>query len=149
MRSRRFLSNSLRAISTLSGVLLMVGCNSGTPVGRVAGVVTYDGKPLAKAEVEFTPQGEGTSSVGFTNEEGEYELQYTLKKKGARLGKHTVRVQLLIMNPQSQAEIRYASQTAKIECEVAKGSNEIDIELPGVDFDQIRKERRAKRSRKS
>ena len=149
MRRKNPISIWLRAISLLGGALLVTGCGSGTPVGRVEGVVTYDGKPLPQAEVEFTPVGDGTSSVGFTNGEGEYYLQYTLKKKGALLGKHTVRVQLLAMNPQSQAEIRYASQTAHIECEVEKGSNKIDIELPAVDFDQIKKERRSQRRRKT
>ncbi len=141
---RKSLISAVRcAIGILGGIVLLVGCDSGTPVGKVSGVVTYDGKPLASAEVEFTPQGEGTSSVGFTNQEGKYELQYTLQKKGALPGKHKVRVQLLTMNENSQAQVRYASQQAAIECEVAIGSNEINIELPAVkDLPKGRKRRR-------
>jgi hypothetical protein len=119
----------------------LVGCDTGVPVGQVTGVVTYAGQPLPQAEVEFTPKGDGTSSVGFTNHEGRYELQYTLHRKGALLGSHVVRVQSLSRNENDQARIRVASRTAGIECEVASGSNEINIELPAVEPSQLRPQR--------
>lgn len=140
------LSGSTRAWITTATLVMCLGistgCDSGTPVGRVSGVVSYGGKPLATAEVEFTPIGSGTSSVGFTNQEGEYELQYTLKKKGAILGKHQVSVRSLSFDDRIQAEIRAASIQASLECEVASGSNEFNIDLPVVEIKAARRNRR-------
>jgi len=142
---------SRNCLSTFSGriggmILLvgatLVGCDSGVPVGKVTGVVTYAGAPLTGAEVEFTPKGDGTSSVGFTDQEGEYELQYTLHRKGALLGSHAVQVRSLSMDEGEQAKIRAASQNAKIECEVESGSNEFNIDLPAVDPSQLGRKRR-------
>lgn len=120
----------------LGSLALIFGCDSGTPVGYVSGIVTYGEAPLVSAEVEFTPVGQGTSSVGFTNQKGEYELQYTLQKKGALLGMHKVSVRSLELNDHAQARIRAASRQARLECEVTSGSNEFNIELPIVELER-------------
>lgn len=142
--SRNCLSTFLGRTSGLILLIVatLVGCDSGVPVGKVTGVVTYAGAPLSGAEVEFTPKGDGTSSVGFTNQEGEYELQYTLHRKGALLGSHAVQVRSLSMDDREQAKIRAASQSAKIEYEVEPGSNEFNIDLQAVDPSQLGRNRR-------
>lgn len=68
------------------------------PLELVSGIVTMDDKPLAHAEVVFVPQEEWkedkkpASSVGYTDEQGRFELTYLKDIKGAALGKHTVRI---------------------------------------------------------
>lgn len=43
--------------------------------GNVDGVVQFDSKPLANAEVYFDPLGDGTFASGIANELGEFELK--------------------------------------------------------------------------
>jgi hypothetical protein len=62
-------------------------------LGRVTGTVNLDGQPLPEANVEFQPvDPNGSPSFGFTDHDGEYELGYSLDRKGAVLGKHLVRI---------------------------------------------------------
>lgn len=72
--------------------LLLVGCNSGPPLGEVTGKVTIDGEPVANAMVTFQPIGIGRPSSGETNEKGEYTLNYTADLTGALVGKHKVSI---------------------------------------------------------
>ncbi len=70
-----------------------IGCGSSNApeLGSVHGVVTLDGKPLEGATVEFYPT-RGRPSIATTDEDGEYNLKYTLEEMGATLGQHTVRI---------------------------------------------------------
>jgi hypothetical protein len=70
------------------------GCNTPSDqpeLAPVSGVVTLDGKPLANKTVIFTPPT-GRPSMGTTNEEGEYELRYTMTIEGAIIGTHDVTI---------------------------------------------------------
>ena len=74
---KRFLTISL-CIAIFSATLCIVGCGDGRlKTEPVRGVITLDGKPLADATVNFTPEneGEGIASFGQTNEQGMYLLQ--------------------------------------------------------------------------
>jgi len=77
----------------LANIALICGCAaSDVPeTGEVVGVVTLDGQPVPQATVEFAPE-EGRTSIGETNEKGEYVLRYTPKIAGAKVGKHVVRI---------------------------------------------------------
>ena len=79
--------------ATLLVCLLLAGCETGPALAPVEGTVTLDGNPVQGAEVEFEPTGEGgRPSVGITDANGHYELDYTMKEKGALLGEHIVRI---------------------------------------------------------
>lgn len=88
-------SNRVRVPSLVLFGLLSVGCSSGpndTPnVGEVTGTVTFEGDPLAGATVTFDPD-EGRQSTATTDEQGRYVLRYSEKLKGAKIGKHTVKI---------------------------------------------------------
>lgn len=73
--------------------LELAGCSEqeGPDLGQVIGTVTLDGKPLEGASLSFQPEA-GRSSKGFTDESGNYELQFTLDRKGAVLGQHMVEI---------------------------------------------------------
>lgn len=60
-------------------------------LGKVTGVVTLDGKPLADAIVEFRPE-QGRPSSGLTDDEGHYSLVYLGDTQGALIGTHSVRI---------------------------------------------------------
>lgn len=128
---------------SLVGVLCLLGCGGSggdTPdLGKVSGVVTVNGQPLANAIVTFTPQGEGRPSVGETNESGEYSLLYTASESGAMIGQHTVSVALIQAddeesygeqeNEEAATGLPPAATDGSIVKEVKSGSNDLNIEL--------------------
>src|SRR2546430_10070706 len=65
---------------------------------------TMGGQPLAGATVTFTPKGEGSSSQGFTNENGEYVLNYAVGIDGAVIGEDRKSTRL----NSSHSQISYA-----------------------------------------
>ncbi len=129
------------ALGLLLLSLIMAGCGSSNkiPLGRVEGVITVDGQPLDGAEIVFEPTN-GRSSVGWTDEKGHYELDYTMETKGAILGTHVVRIKSARSasggegdGPKVEArkEIlpgKYHTSST-LTAEVTKGNNVIDFAL--------------------
>ncbi|UUO06547.1 carboxypeptidase regulatory-like domain-containing protein [Blastopirellula sp. J2-11] len=92
----KFLSSQSHTLSTLLALLavsLAVGCSnsSGPELGYVEGVVTFDGKSLEYAEIQFEPLN-GRPSLGISDSNGHYALRFTGTRNGATLGKHVVRI---------------------------------------------------------
>lgn len=74
---------------------LLTGC-APTPedqpdIATVKGLVVLESKPVEGALVTFAPEN-GRPSTGITDSEGKYELAYNPKVKGAKIGKHIVRI---------------------------------------------------------
>lgn len=72
----------LKAIGFSLAVFCIAGCGKGVvqpdPSVVVTGVVTMDGKPLAKATVRFVPEDgakQGFGGAGITDSAGKYELR--------------------------------------------------------------------------
>ena len=84
---RTLLSAALTALAAVTA-----GCDSGPPMGQVSGKVTFQGKPLPNAEIEFQPVDNRPSSSARTDAEGRYKLQFTSKKSGALVGEHVVAI---------------------------------------------------------
>lgn len=81
----------MRALLVLF-VFWIAGCGDGGPkLMKAGGVVTYNGAPLAEADVVFVPDAGGQPSIGRTDKEGRFTLQ-TTGKPGAPLGDHKVSV---------------------------------------------------------
>ncbi|EAQ79271.1 hypothetical protein [Blastopirellula marina] len=80
------------ALVALTGVI-GCGANRGDlpDLVDVTGRITVDGKQTPGLRVVFEPEF-GRRSVGFTNEAGEFSLQYLTSVDGAVPGKHTVKV---------------------------------------------------------
>ena len=89
---RTFTRASTAAALSLTAVALL-GCSrtGGPPLGKVSGVVTLDGQPLADAIVTFAP-ATGRPSQGMTGSDGRYTLAYTVEQSGAIVGDHVVRI---------------------------------------------------------
>jgi hypothetical protein len=115
---------------------LMMGGSNIPPLGRVTGMVTLDGKPLANAVVTFIPMSEeankeakGSGSSAYTDASGRYDLQYSPEEFGALIGKHLISITAL--DPNTGRELlppAYNSNTTLTEV-VKPGSNTIDLPL--------------------
>lgn len=131
---------------------LVVGCGgpSDTPdLGSVSGTIELNGKPLADAQIEFSPE-KGRGSIATTDANGHYVLKYTNDLDGAVLGSHTVRIttgkagsggegsDATAATPE-RIPPKYNSQT-DIKVEVKAGSNTFDykIDSGGQTFPTIR-----------
>lgn len=73
--------------------LTTIGCSkgSGLKTGNVSGTVTFEGKPVANAQVVFQPKQGGQNAVGTTDANGRYTLM-TGTDRGALIGEHRVTV---------------------------------------------------------
>jgi len=71
---------------------------------EVSGTLTYKGKPVPYALINFTPE-EGRSSVAETDAEGRFTIRYTMDKAGVQVGKHKVSVSPRQNVPGTQASI--------------------------------------------
>jgi hypothetical protein len=118
------------------GAFLVAGC--GGPehpkVGRVSGVVTLDGQPLAEATVMFQPT-EGRASIATTDSSGKYSLIYLDGVPGAKLGAHQVIIRTEIPGEDGQPPIakeklpkKYHENT-ELTAEVKPGANTFDFDL--------------------
>ncbi|SIN85929.1 hypothetical protein SAMN05444166_1306 [Singulisphaera sp. GP187] len=94
-----------RRLAWVCGVAFVLGCSSSEPsqspwevdpakLVPAKGVVTLDGKPLAKAVVAFMTSS-GMSSVGETNAEGQYVVE-SAGHKGILPGDYKVSVSYLV-----------------------------------------------------
>src|SRR5712675_2209436 len=81
-------------------IVFLAGCGGGPNVVAVTGVLTYKGKPVTNAYVDFVPE-KGRPSWGQTDEQGRFKLDYDPQRNGALVGKHKVSVR---MRATTQAE---------------------------------------------
>jgi hypothetical protein len=72
-------------------LLALAGCGGGPKVVKVSGTLTYKGKPVPNARVNFTPAN-GRPSWGETDGQGNFTLHYDRNQDGAERGKHKVSV---------------------------------------------------------
>lgn len=76
-------------------VTVFSGCGSNGPtLYKVTGKITMDGEPLKNAEVRFLPIPKGNEPVrpssAMTDDKGNYTLEYSSKKSGAKPGSYQV-----------------------------------------------------------
>ena len=122
--------------------LALTGCggsSDGTQLAAVAGKVTLDGQPLAKATVTFQPDS-GAPSVGMTDSSGYYKLEFSTTRSGAIADvKHTVRITTgekgivddkgkTVGGTPEKVPAKYNTNT-ELTKDVKSGKNTIDFEL--------------------
>lgn len=84
---------SLIPASSILCSFFVAGCSQGPEVGAVTGVVKWNGEPVPFAYVVFQPvDPPGTYGSAYTNEAGEYSLQYSESLDGALVGNHKVTI---------------------------------------------------------
>ncbi len=126
----RFSNSVWRAgLAAAALVTLTAGCGSDLGIATVEGRVTQNGQPVAGHWVRFTPTGGGRSGNGRTDGDGRYELAYTAKDKGARVGSNRVEVGTGGEIDGRGNEISAPVQVYSTEKLVEDGDNVIDLEI--------------------
>lgn len=112
-----------------------IGCDSGPVTGTVKGTVTYQGKPVGNARINFVDDAHGVSSNVATNTSGEYTLPDALP-----IGEYAVDVGPLIPDdPANQKSLPALTvklppkvlntTTSGIKFTINKGVNEFNLEI--------------------
>lgn len=92
-----YVSNLFRAGWVVSGCLavtLTSGCGysgNGYELAPVTGVIVYNGKPLERGSLMFTPVDDGPSAQGIIEEGGRFSMT-TVGDTGAVIGKHEISI---------------------------------------------------------
>jgi len=144
-RTVSILTSARTSIACLAGVSLMVASLAGCSrsVGATAsGTVTVDGKPApAGIRVDFEPQIKGgSSSSGYTDDDGRYEMRFNVNRLGVMPGESVVRISILPeigitgepLVPESLRAIRLPDSVGRntaIRKTVQPGANTIDIAI--------------------
>lgn len=95
------------------------GCGNNASLAPVSGTATYQGQPVAKLGVFFSPQpvGEnfspGPYSRGTTDEDGKFSLVTRHKDPGALIGLHTVTLKYADIGETEMADLRQNLAEAK------------------------------------
>jgi hypothetical protein len=82
----------------VAAAVSLAGCGGGPTYVPVSGRVTLDGKPHPNAFVSFQPisnkdnPNPGKGSMGLTDKDGRFVLQWEAGKDGALVGEHRVRI---------------------------------------------------------
>ncbi|MDX1945912.1 MAG: carboxypeptidase regulatory-like domain-containing protein [Pirellulaceae bacterium] len=118
----------------------LAGCEqTDANLGLVSGRVTLDGEPLAAALVVFSPVEQGGSqSLGKTDADGKYVLNFAPGLSGAQLGRHTISITTFepaapdadppIAGSPERVPAKYNLKTELVR-EVQPGENTHDFEL--------------------
>lgn len=129
-------------ISLLGLGIAVMGCGSGLPaappLAAVEGTITMDKQVLPGVVVMFMPDA-GRSSVGLTDKNGVYTLEFDAANKGAVPGKHKVKIMKSMeadlasaaakKGPPQPIPSRYNNQTT-LETDVKAGEkNKINFDL--------------------
>jgi hypothetical protein len=121
-------------VALFFSLVVLVGCDSGPPMGDVSGTVSIDGQvPAEGSSITFFPNGGKSPSAGALIKEGKYS---------ARVAVGPARVEIRIPKPASKAKqvdrgpssagsglIEYAlpveyHEKSKLTFDVQRGSNE-------------------------
>jgi len=110
---------SLIAVALSATVLIAItGCGGGD-FAPVSGTVTYDGEPVAKLRLVFSPKpiGEnyavGPYSQGVTDENGKFSLITRYKDTGAFIGAHQVAFEYSDISETAMSDLLSAMDDAK------------------------------------
>ena len=110
---------SLIAVAVSATVLIaMTGCGGGD-FAPVSGTVTYDGQPVSKLKVVFSPKpiGEnysvGPFSHGVTDGSGKFTLMTRYKDPGAFIGAHQLAFEYSDISETAMSDLQSALNDAK------------------------------------
>jgi hypothetical protein len=128
----------------LLACVLAAGCG-GSKVVPVSGTITYKGKPVPNAFVNFVPEN-GRPSMGETDPNGKFTLVYDPETKGAERGKHRVFVQYNAVADASQPGVipgetprlsnewkefftKYGPDKSALTIDISKSTSDLKLEL--------------------
>ncbi|MCA9028340.1 MAG: hypothetical protein KDA86_24220 [Planctomycetaceae bacterium] len=108
-------------------------------LGRVTGVVTLNGQPLAGAQVTFQPVEiehsinesrtiRARSSTAYTNVEGYYDIKYDEDMRGAVVGEHLIQITKQFQGKEL-VPVLYSGPFSQEKRTVVEGSQEFDFAI--------------------
>lgn len=113
---------------------VFAGCGN-SKMGKVNGVVTMDGQPVADAFIKFIPKGDqGTSSFGKTESDGSYQMRFSDSEYGALIGTYHVTISTGDVKADNSGSVPetvpdiYNTKTT-LSAEVKSGKNVLDFDL--------------------
>ena len=119
----------------LTGLLAAsIGCSE-EKFGQVSGRVTFEGKPVAAADLEFQPEVAGAApSYARADDDGRYTLKYSASKSGAEVGTHLVKITTARRIDDGARKVKEKlpakyNRNSDLLREVKAGENVIDFEL--------------------
>jgi hypothetical protein len=128
-----------RYLACLLLPVLLLGCGKAGPkVAPVSGRVTMDNKPLANADITFSPtesdpnNSANLESFGQTDEDGRYSLKMIQgKRDGAVVGANKVRISLIERGGKlvNRVPAAYNKSTSLTYTVPAGGSTEANFDL--------------------
>ena len=111
---------SLIAILLLAIVSITIsGCGGDASLAPVSGTITYDGKPVPKLRVGFSPEPIGDNyavgpfSKGVTDDQGKFTLKTRYDDTGAVVGKHKLSFQYSDISETAMMDLKSAMSDAK------------------------------------
>lgn len=129
------------AVLACLAIVVSDGCSK-TAGSTVTGRLTIDGKPApAGIRIDFEPQVENaSSSTGYTDDDGRYEMRFNVNRLGVMPGESVVRISILPeisitgepLVPESLRAIRLPDSVGRntaIRKTVQPGANTIDIAI--------------------
>lgn len=126
------------SLPLLLTLLTALGCNNANQagLGTVTGTVLIDGQPApAGLQLEFDPVEKGVrGSTAVTDAAGYYEADYSISRKGVRLGECVVKLVPPTNAPPAVGKKRnlpypdqYYEEIRQVQIEA--GSNQVDLEI--------------------
>jgi hypothetical protein len=119
----------------LTGLLASsIGCSE-DKFGQVSGRVTFEGNPVAAADLEFQPEVTGAApSYARADDDGRYTLKYSASKTGAEIGTHLVKITTARRVDDGARKLKEKlpakyNRNSDLVREVKPGENVIDFEL--------------------
>ena len=137
MRSLKWTPGRIQSCFLCAMVLVIAGCGGDPNLATVTGKVTLDGEPLADAFLTFFPTGgEGSTSAGVTDANGEYTLKFSRDKAGAWIGENRVEITTADVESVDGEDVaipekvpaKYNTNTELVR-DVKAGNNRLDFEL--------------------
>ena len=136
------MKRSVRVCFVLVGALLvgLPACTGGPRTYPVKGTVMYNGKPVPKGTVLFTPVSGGPTATGELNEDGTYRLTTYKPGDGAPLGEYRVAIMAMEGPVQGEPPVappplipdKYTSLAlSDLKANVHEGDNVCDFTLVG------------------
>ena len=108
MRNFNLIAMAILAIFSIA----ITGCGGDASLAQVSGTVTYDGKPVPKLRVTFSPEPVGDNyavgpySKGTTDDEGHFTLKTRYEDAGAVVGKHKLGFEYSDIGESAMADLR-------------------------------------------
>lgn len=108
MRNFSLITAALSAIF----LILATGCGNIGSLAPVSGTVTYDGEPVPKLKVIFSPEPIGDNntvgpySQGVTDENGRFKLATRYKDNGAFIGRHRLSLEYTDISESAMADLQ-------------------------------------------